>query len=195
MCFVTFFFPFYFKAISSQDITGYVAVDHKGSLTADPGAQILVSQFSNWKNAEYFTLPANTRYVTIKAERKQNAVGGILAKFSNGFVTNSSWHCTEINSTTKSEWPAASEIASNDGTHSQWNRVVTEISQNAKWIWTTNSGDDKVWCRKSIGGLNLKSLSPPLSKGSLFVQQYFIILFAHIYASRPVITHGSKLTS
>ena len=88
----------------------------------------------------------------IKVEKKNNDDGGMLAEFSNGIVTDSSWHCTEINSTTKSHWPAAREVATNDGSDSQWKSEVTGISSNAKWIWTPNSGDKEVWCQKDIGG-------------------------------------------
>ena len=136
-----------------------MVVDHKGSLTADPDACILVSQFSNWKNAENFNLPSDTLYVTIKAGSKNNAIGGILAEFSNGFVTDSSWQCAEISSTTENPWPAAYVVAANDGSHSQWNRVVANISPDAKWIWTSNSEDSEVWCRQSFGGLKGCSLA------------------------------------
>ena len=132
-----------------------MAVDHKGLLTADPGSQILVSKFGNWKNAENFNLPSDTLYVTIKAGSKNNAIGGILAEFSNGFITDSSWQCAEISSTTKNPWPAASAVAANDGSHKQWNSIVANISPGAKWIWTSNSGDSEVWCRKSFGGLKV----------------------------------------
>lgn len=140
------------KVSPSQSITGYVAVDHKGSFTAEPGTSILVSSFSNWKNAESFSLSSDTEYVIIRVEKKTNANGGILAEFSNGYVTDSSWRCTDINSTERIRWPAASEVASNNGLHSQWKKVVSNIGTNAKWIWTTNADAGKVWCWKSFGG-------------------------------------------
>ncbi|CAB3996639.1 Hypothetical predicted protein, partial [Paramuricea clavata] len=138
--------------ILSLEITGYVAVDHKGSFTAEPGANILVSQFSNWKNAESFALPLNTHYVTIEVERKNNFKGGILAEFSNGYVTDSSWQCSDINSTAKSSWPVAQEVATNDGQDSRWSKVVSNIANHAKWIWTANTQDNKIWCQKEFGG-------------------------------------------
>ena len=141
----------------SKDITGYVAVDHKGSFTAEPGANILVSEFSNWKNAESFALPSNTHYVIIEVERKKNFKGGILAEFSNGYVTDSSWQCSDINSNTKSSWPAAQVVATNDGEDYRWNEVVSNIATHAKWIWTANynnnnNQDSTVWCLKEFGG-------------------------------------------
>ena len=158
-----------------------MAVDHKGSLTADPGAQILVSQFSNWKNAENFNLPSDTLYVTIKVGRKNNAIGGILAAFSNGFVTDSSWQCTEISSTTKNPWPAAHVVATNDGSHSRWNRIVANISPEAKWIWTSNSGDSEVWCRKSFGGLKFVFLQKNISVRIIFYHFNFTIIVHFIH--------------
>ena len=142
----------HFKAISSQPITGFVAVDHKGSLTAEPGGNILVSQFSNWKNAESFTLPPGTQYVVVRVEKKNNFDGGILAEFSNGYVTDSSWQCTEANSNAKNLWPPARVFALNNGQNSRWNIVVDNIGTSAKWIWTANSDHGEVWCWKSFGG-------------------------------------------
>ena len=129
-----------------------MAVDHKGSFTAEPGAHILVSSFSNWKNAESFSLPADTEFVVIRVEKKTHANGGILAEFSNGYVTDSSWRCTDIYSTERISWPPASEVASNNGLNPQWNKVVSDISTNAKWIWTANDDAGEVWCWKSFGG-------------------------------------------
>ena len=142
----------HFKAISAQPITGFVAVDRKGLFTAEPGGNILVSQFSNWKSAASFTLPSGTQYVVIRVKKENNFDGGILAEFSNGYVTDSSWQCTETNSAAKNLWPPAQEVALNNGENSQWNAVVNDIAISAKWIWTGNSDHGEVWCWKSFGG-------------------------------------------
>ena len=135
--------------MSLPQTTGYVAIDHKGEVSADD--QVLENKFSNWKNAKFVKLPANAQSVVIRVTKKNKDSGGILASFDNGLMTNSSWSCTD-DFLTKSIWPPAHEVAQNDGASSQWNKVVSDIDSNAAWIWTANEGDAEVWCRKFLGG-------------------------------------------
>ena len=51
-----------------------------------------------------------------------------------------------------SGWPAATEYGRNGDSPSPWNRVISPIDDDAKWIWTDDaSGDNKAYCRLSLG--------------------------------------------
>ena len=58
-----------------------------------------------------------------------------------------------------SDWPVAVEYGRNGDAVAPWNSFVDAISDDAKWIWTSdNYNDNVVFCRLSLGKLiNVKS--------------------------------------
>lgn len=109
---------------------------------------------NNWPQSTTFRLPAGTKVVGIECD-DVGVVGGILASFSNGMVTDDTWQCSSRFSPTwasfsfEGNWPSAYTI----GRHgmSPWN-TIRRISSNAKWIWTPgwHYQDRRVYCRKVI---------------------------------------------
>ena len=100
----------------------------------------------------------NTCVLTVKT---QNNVGGagILASTSTGVVTDASWKCSSGGGAVEQSgwhlpgfddtaWSQARVVAPNDG--SFWTGVIGAINSEAKWIWTQNSSDDVVYCRKFL---------------------------------------------
>ena len=81
---------------------------------------------------------------------------GMLASTSTGLVTDASWKCSggveqtgwHLDDFDDAAWSQARLIAANDGTF--WMGVVAEINPAAEWIWSQNSGDDFVFCRKTL---------------------------------------------
>ena len=110
-----------------------------------------------WKTAGRFTLPGDTKVVTIEAHNDNDEnVGGILASFSNRVVTNASWQCIDM-SKSNSTWLSAIEygfnVASSGSIWSQSNKPdkkISEIEETAQWIWVQNRTAIKVWCRKTF---------------------------------------------
>jgi hypothetical protein len=138
-----------------------MTIDNKGTLTTDTGEVYYKS--SNWSEAESFTLPGNTKYVIIKALNDPGNVGGILASFSNGVVTDESWECANMSSHesgncgSEPKWHKAKEYGPNNKTISPWgthltylNKTISEIEPRAQWIWITNASATSVWCKKTF---------------------------------------------
>ena len=81
----------------------------------------------------------------------------ILVSTSTGVVTDASWKCSggaveqtgwHLPGFDDAAWSQAQVIAANDG--SFWMGVLPEISPAAQWIWSQNSDDDVVFCRKRL---------------------------------------------
>lgn len=112
------------------------------------------SQSNNWHQATTFAVPVGTQVVGIECE-DLHAVGGILASFANGMVTDDTWQCSCQASagwalpSFGGSWSSAYEIGTNGV--NPWN-TITGISGSAKWIWTRGwHGEDKnVYCRRVI---------------------------------------------
>jgi hypothetical protein len=109
-----------------------------------------------WKTPGRFTLPGDTKVVTIKAHNDVGNVGGILASFSNRVVTNASWQCVDM-SKSNPTWLSAIEyglnVASSGSIWSENNKPgkkISEIEETAQWIWVRNSEARRVWCRKTF---------------------------------------------
>ena len=80
---------------------------------------------------------------------------GILAETSSGVVTDASWKCSAVEQTgwhlpgfDDAAWSQARVMARNDG--SVYTAVVAGINPAARWIWSQNSSDDVVYCRKLL---------------------------------------------
>ena len=93
--------------------------------------------------------------LTVKAENWEGGYG-VIASTSTGVVTNASWKCSggveqtgwHLPGFDDAAWSQAQVIAANDGTF--WMGVLPEISPAAQWIWSQNSGDGVVFCRKRL---------------------------------------------
>ena len=105
-------------------------------------------------------LPHDTKSVTIKVNRCSSYVR-ILASFSNGNVTDSSWKCADSNYCNMSsndcamnKWEKAHVIENNrDDPKKYWH---PEIGWKAQWIGI--SPYSELWCRKTFGKLKLTIL-------------------------------------
>jgi hypothetical protein len=93
--------------------------------------------YSRWKS-DSFTLPGNTKSVAIEGFNYPNTRGGIFASFSNGVVTDKSWHCAETTCTGES-----------------WRKSTTKVHRllapEKKYIWVENDTAPRVWCNKTFG--------------------------------------------
>ncbi len=150
------------KGIAVNNIEVNITIDNAGNVTTDGDEMYDIND--DWKTAENITLPGNTKYVVIKAHNDPGNVGGILASFSNGVVTNNeSWQCADMSSCKsascehKLEWlPAVSYGLNNKYTY-PWGiilerekRNISEIEQTAQWIWVGNKCAKRVWCKKTF---------------------------------------------
>ena len=68
---------FFFKDVAVKGINATVAIDNSGSLVTDTGEKR--NAVCEWWTAGRFTLPGDTKVVTIKAHNDHGYVGGILA--------------------------------------------------------------------------------------------------------------------
>ena len=112
--------------------------------------------YNKWKEATKIIIPRGTKVVAIHA-KDHGGKAGILGSFSNGQVTDPTWKChsspvpsewasADFND---SSWPAAVKHADHDST--TWKKKIQNISDAAKWIWTTYTDNTKngseVYCR------------------------------------------------
>ena len=115
-----------------------------------------VSELVSWTRSSTFAVSAGTQVVGIKCI-DWHAVGGILASFSTGEVTDDSWQCSTEASTGWASpefvptpaWKQATVIG-NNGVR-PWGKRPG-ISESAKWIWTPKwkGGHRLVYCRKEL---------------------------------------------
>lgn len=133
-----------------------MTIDNSGLLVAD--GVIFAEKENSWTTPASFTLPGKIGVVVIEA-KNVGSVGAILASFSNGVVTDESWECTNDNSKNTSNWPKAVTYGNNNGTAVPWAknlgwRGIHNINENAQWIWSKDSHDQRVVCRKPFGKCN-----------------------------------------
>ena len=125
-----------------------ISIDGAGRLTTNSGEKRDI--LCQGLESEQFTLPADTKVVTVKAHNS-NGKGGILASFSNGVVTDKSWQCADM-----------SLCTSKDCSRATWQSPVTLHKvkrqgkrsikvQSAQWIWASEKTAERVWCRKTFG--------------------------------------------
>ena len=111
----------------------------------------------HWADAHTVSLD-NVCVLAIKAENTGDGAG-LLASTSTGVVTDTSWKCSSGGGAVEqtgwhlpgfddSALAQAHEIALNDG--SWWLHVVAGINPAAQWIWSQNTTDDVIYCRKSL---------------------------------------------
>ena len=115
---------------------------------------------TGWTETERFSLPGDTKVVTIKGDNSV-AGGGILASFSNGVVTDGTWQCADMSSCTTTDcensvtWQGAKTYGINGENPPPWNRRLNDIDSTAQWIWVGYSNAEMVWCKKTFGKLNM----------------------------------------
>ena len=145
----------FFKGIAVNNIEVDITIDNAGNLTTDVGEMYNVNK--NWQTAQNIALPGNTTYVVIKAHNDPGNVGGILASFSNGVITNNeSWQCADMSSCNSAsceripKWLPAVSYGLNNKDTFPWRRDLSEIEQTAQWIWVSNKSAIRVWCKKTF---------------------------------------------
>jgi len=95
--------------------------------------QVQVGNNSDWAVASEFTIPGETKVVTIQCTNT-GGPAGIIASGPNGMDTDSSWTCGKVDMNI-TEWTPARELTRDD------DNIVTEhlegggFSPNATWIW------------------------------------------------------------
>ena len=124
-----------------------ITIDNHGSLMIDNGEEHNLK--SEWWATERFTLPGDIKAVTIKANNTGD-VGGILASFSNGVLTDSTWKCPDMSSCTTAEcenaatWQDATAYGVSENKPPPWKRRLANIESTAQWIWAINQYATKV---------------------------------------------------
>ncbi|CAB4007985.1 Hypothetical predicted protein, partial [Paramuricea clavata] len=142
--------------VATNDIEVAITIDNKGLLKTDTFETEING---NWKVADRFTLPWNTKYVTIKADNL-GGPGGILASFNNNVITNCSWECANMhgchstNCENHTNWHSAIEYGPNSASTKPWGGIlrskISEIAETAQWIWVNDTSASIVWCRKTF---------------------------------------------
>ena len=114
----------------------------------------MLSRDGEWQDAHTVSLD-DACVLAVKAE-DIGTFAGILASTSTGVVTDASWKCSggveqtgwHLDDFDDAAWSQARVIAANDG--SFWMGVVADINPAAQWIWSQNSNDGVVYCRKTL---------------------------------------------
>lgn len=120
-------------------------------------------------------LPNSVTTIAIQATNDVS-YGGILASDTDGrVVTSGAWRCTanltyDMTGFTPwysplfndSSWPAATEIAVNDGT-GFW-KSISAIRTEARWIWTAGytlpEGNASIYCRYKVRSVEFTTAAP-----------------------------------
>ncbi|CAB4040197.1 Hypothetical predicted protein, partial [Paramuricea clavata] len=112
-------------------------------------SEAAVATATTGQQASKFTSPADTQNVTIIAAKNPgSSAAGILASFSNGIVTDDSWRCRKDPSNLN-KWEKASTYRRND-LNISWNQAISEIKQNAQWIWVKDLSASRVQCKRNL---------------------------------------------
>ena len=107
-----------------------------------------------------FTIAGDTKVVTIEGGNP-GTIGGILASFSSGVVSDGTWQCADMSSCTTAEcensvtWQGATTYGVNENNPPPWNRRIPDIESTAQWIWVDDKYAKRVWCKKTFGKLNI----------------------------------------
>ncbi len=136
-----------------------ITIDDSGSMEMEtktkPKEVILVN--GNWRLPERFVLPEDTQVVTIKAHNHV-FVGGILASFSNGYVTDESWNCAykttcddSSNSCPNLQWNNATTFLKKYAHSTTWVSGRIKFASSAQWIWISSASATSVWCKRTFG--------------------------------------------
>ena len=144
----------FFQANAAIDIEANITIDNGGSLVVDTGEKHNLE--TDREETERFTLPGDTKVVTIKGDNP-GGWGGILASFSNGVVTDGTWQCADMSSCTTTDWEnsvtwqGAKTYGINGENPPPWYTRLNDIDSTAQWIWVDNQFAGRVWCKKTFG--------------------------------------------
>ncbi|CAB4027935.1 Hypothetical predicted protein, partial [Paramuricea clavata] len=127
-----------YENLGMKGIIVDVAINSTGSIQIENDKK---SVEENLRQPRRFVLPEGTQVVTIKARRDYTTPGGILAFFSDGNVTDTSWSCIDCSqfqcfdeciyackSCSKSNWEKPSKTTLNTIS-------FPKIASSAQWIW------------------------------------------------------------
>ena len=112
----------------------------------------------DWRVSDQLALAGNTKVITVKGNNT-GYVGGILASFSNGVLTDSTWQCADMSSCASVEcensvtWQDAQTYGVNKNKPPTWNTSLPDIGSTAQWIWVNDLNAKRVWCKKTFGKL------------------------------------------
>ena len=116
-------------------MTVNISIDDGGRLITESGEERLI--LCHGFVLEQFTLPANTKVVTVKAHNS-HGMGGILASFSNNVVTDGSWQCADMSWCNTKDCRVKWERAAAGSLERNYDRKIPGIKQSALWIWAQN---------------------------------------------------------
>ena len=108
---------------------------------------------NNFQLATNYSVPGNTRVLSVAGENIGGIYLGILGSTSNGQVTNETWKCSSVlyprwNSPNFDDqsWPLAKVIANHGD--SPWGKF-NGIAVAAKWIWG-DINSNTAYCRLTL---------------------------------------------
>ena len=129
-------------------MTVKITIDDGGRLITGSGEERII--LCHDLVLEQFTLPANTKVVTVKAHNS-HGMGGMLASCSNNVVTDGSWQCADLSRCNTKDCHVKWELAAAGRLERNFDRKIPGIKQSALWIWVQNQTAERVWCRKNFG--------------------------------------------
>ena len=147
--------------------TGFITCDDECTSVFADGCPLKLDKatYNKWRVATKIIVPSGTKVVAIHA-KDHGGPEGILGSFSNGQVTNATWKChsspvpiewasAEFDD---SSWPAA--VEHKDHGSSTPSNKIQNVSDDAKWIWTTDNTNNgsEVYCRVRLLGAQWSSL-------------------------------------
>jgi hypothetical protein len=131
----------------------YVASDAFLTILAD-GHFTANATLQKWNTSQEtdFSIPSffPKENLSIWAKLYHNGYPGILGYIPRkNIYTNQSWDCRRL---PNGSWSKAVSYGYNDGKSYPWNLTVSEIHVASHWIWTNNTSDTEIECRKILSG-------------------------------------------
>ena len=131
----------------------YIHITSDAFLTINTDGHFLKNvSFQKWRkndNSSFASFPTKRLSVWAKL---YNVTGnyGILASISmKNIYTDATWDCRRF---PDGDWSKAKCYGINNGMSYPWDLKLTNIDTSANWIWTSNSSDTEVECRKIFSG-------------------------------------------
>ena len=174
-----------------NDIAVDITIDNYGRLITDTGKNCSIN--NDWRKTQHFTLPSDTRSVTVKGHNDPGSPGGIIASFNNNVVTDGLWECADMkrcgsfcdNGSYQPAWKRAVTYGRNDNATTIWRKnkdELNKIESNAQWIWVVDSKATNVWCRKTFS-----KLCPTVNLQTINVLKTLLVILHGPYYFRTTI--------